>query len=274
MRFTRKLSTFEGVAVGQVATLRLPTGMTYHQLFLKYSGMDLADIEEIKIVANGKPIQIFRSGAELDKFNQFDGRAAAADDGILVIDFERIGMLRREGREHTAIGTGKAKSDNNPFPINTMEVQIQIGAGATAPAFTAKAVQSPARGTGIIKKVRTFTYSPSGAGDFEIADLPKASTINRILFQSSNISELTVESDNYIVYQRTKAENDRIQADGIRKPVADMFPLDTTELGYTGEGLPTRYADGREVSDLRFRLNMAAADTVEVTVEYLDVLGN
>lgn len=273
MRFTRKLNTFEGVAAGQTATLRLPTGLTYHQILIGYTGVTLAQIEEITVVANGKPIQTFRSGTEIDNRNKFDKRAASTD-GLLVIDFERFGILTRAGREHTALGTGMPRSASNPHPITTLELQIQVAAAAVGTAFTAKAIQSAGSDTGVIKKVRTFTYDPAGAGDYEISDLPKTGTINRIFFDHANVDEVTIESDGYVIYQRTRAENTRVQNDGERLVNATTFAVDPSELGYTGEGIATRYGDGREISDLRFRLNMSAAATVPVTVEYLDELGN
>jgi hypothetical protein len=116
-----------------------------------------------------------------------------------------------------------------------------------------------------VKKVKKYTYSPAGAGVFEISDIPKGPLINKVSFLSSvNIADITVERDNFIVFERTKAENEAIQTDGVRVPQANCFVYDPTEEGYSAEGLATQ-----GVNDLRFKLNMAGAATVTVIVESL-----
>ncbi len=100
---TRKMPSWEGVAAGQTATVRLPIGNTYHKLLVPYSGVTLAQMDEIRVIANGKTIQRLIGGDVLDSMNQFDGRNAAG--GILTIDFERFGLRTRAGSEFTVIGT-------------------------------------------------------------------------------------------------------------------------------------------------------------------------
>ena len=260
---TRKMPSFEGVAPGQTATLRLPIGRTYHQLFIAYAGttFDPSHMDGIRVVANGEVIQNL-TGPLLDAMNQFDGRAAAS--GVLVLDFERYGLLTRAGREVTALGTGHPE---DPNPITTLALEIDINSAAVAPSLSCKARQSAPSPSGLLKKIKRFNYTAAGSGPFEIADLPRGDLINRVFFGNhsvTGIKSLKLERDNFVEFERTVAENEAIQRDGVRVPQADYVVYDPTEDGYGAEGLVTE-----GVSDLRFTLDLTTAGAVPTIVEYI-----
>lgn len=266
---TRKMPPFEGVGAGQRATLRLPVGLRFHKLLIPYSSLTPAQIDEIRVIANGKTIQRYTGGAVLDSINQFDGRAAAA--GILTLDFERYGLRTRAGSELTVIDTTKPK-DPNQVQITTLTVEIDINSGALTPALgETKAVQSGAAANSnpLLKHVRVFGYDPAGSGDYEISDLPKMGAINRILFLSPTavINSIKLDRDGYTVFERDQAENEVIQADGVRVPQATYYAVDFSEEGNGQDWLEVRGAQ-----DVRFRLNMAAAGHVDAIVEYIDTI--
>ncbi len=259
---TRRMPGFEGVAAGNTATLRCPIGLTYQQLLITYSGVTLAQMDEIRVLANGEPIMRFTSGTQLDNINQYEGRAAAA--GVLVIDFARYNLRTRQGEEFTALGTG---DPNDPQKITTLSVEIDINAAATSPALSAKAVQSLPRPVGMIKKVRQFNYTVSATGDFEISDLPKGDIINKVVFDNHATiasTKLKVERDNFIVFERTTAENELLQTDGVRVPQAALAVFDPTENGHGAESLETA-----GVGDLRFTVTAGATGSLPVVVEYI-----
>lgn len=261
LKLTRRMPSFEGVAANQTATLRLPIGFTYHQLYIAYGGtFTLANMTEIRVVANGQTIMRLDSGAVLDDYNTYEGRVAAS--GILCIDFDRYNLRTRAGEEFTALGTG---FPNDPTPITTLSVEIDI-ATATGPTLSARAVQSVPRPLGLIKKLRTFTYAPGGAGDFEISDLPRGDLINKIYFgfDANAISRVQVERDNFTVFDRDEPLNDLIQNDGVRVAQADYYVYDPTENGNGSEGLVTQ-----NVNDLRFILTASGALGLTVGVEYI-----
>lgn len=285
MLTTKRLKSIEGLSYDNTASLRLPTGLTYHQLILTGGGdLDVTvNVAEIRLVLNGKPVSTWK-GSELVRVMKHEKRTNPATSNALIIDFEKYGMLTRQGRIQTALGTGVGFDPKaNPFPVTTAFLEIDLVSATdhdTTPALTAKAVQSPGGVTGVIKKMRRFNYSAPGAGDFEIDNLPKGDLINRIFILSDKCNSLVVERDSYVLFDRTKAENDLIQTDGVRAPAADMYVFDPGENGYSGEGLATRYppkADGTpgdRVQDLRLRLGMTAADDFVVLVEYIGALGN
>ena len=266
LKLTRRMPSWEGVVAGQTATLRLPIGLTFEQLWTEFTGVTLAQMDEIRVVANGQTIQQWDSGTVLDQFNQYEGRSAAS--GILCLDFNRFGMRTQEQEEFTALGTGRP---DDPSPITTLQVEIDINAGAAASTMASRAVQSIPRALGLFKKVRKFTYSPTGALDFEIADLPKGDVINQISFvpSANDITRLRVERDTFVVFDREDQLNERIQADGVRVPqvAANQFVYDPTENGVGTEGLLTA-----GVNDLRFILTMSGAATVGVQCVYIGAI--
>jgi len=261
LKVTRRMPSWEGVVAGQTATLRMPIGLTYHQLWNEFTGVTLAQMDEIRIVANGQTIQQWDSGTELDRINQYQGRSAAA--GILAIDFDRFGLNELVEREFTALGTGHPA---DPTPVTTLQVEVDINAAAAASTMASRAVQSIPQPLGLIKKVRRFVYSPTGAIDFEISDLPKGDVINQLFFQFSanDLNRLRVERDTFIVFDREDQLNERIQADGVRVPQASQFVYDPTEDGVGTEGLITA-----GVNDLRFVATMTGAATLTLQCVYI-----
>ena len=257
---TRKMPGFEGLAAGQTATCRLPIGRTYEQLLVTYSGATLAQLNEMRIVANGEVIHRVTEFNKLDAMNQYEGRAAAA--GVIVFDFNRFNMRTRAGEEYTGLGTGVLE---DPRKITTLSLEVDIDGAAAGPALSVKAVQSPARVAGEILKTKQYTYTAGAAGEFEISDLPKGDKINKVYFgeHTANVyTKLVLERDNYIEFERSTAENELIQTDGVRTPQTDYVVYDPSENGNAEEWLNTK-----SVQDLRFRLTLTNAGQVPVTVE-------
>lgn len=265
-KLTTRLPSFEGVGFDSTATLRMPIGRTYEKVLISYANATLAQLKEIRLMGNGKTIRRYVGGALLDVINKFDRQNAAA--GILTINLGRAGLITKAGREETLLGTGVAPTEQFPVTLTTLQLEIDIGSAAAStdpqPTLSAKAVQSAPRPLDKVLKVRRFGYAPSAAGEFEIADLPRGDLINRIVFESADILSLRVERDNRVIFERTKAENEDIQSNGVRTPQAGHFVYDPTEEGYGSEPLVTA-----GVQDLRFVLEMAAGGQVPVNVEYI-----
>jgi len=262
---TKVMPSFEGVAAGQTATAKLPIGLSYHNLLLTYTGVTLAQMTEIRLVVNGKVRQRWVGADKLDIVNQFEGQAAAA--GVLNIPVgDRYGLKTRAGIEFTKLGTGKT---DDAAPITSLHVEIDIDAAATAPALSMIARQSDPDYSGMVKHVREFNYNPSAAGEFDIADLPKGHVFNQLVFKSANIDKIEIQRDGYTVFERTKAENDKVQGDGVRIPQSGYFVVDFTEEGYGSEGLTTQ-----GVHDLRVKLTMSAGGAVPLTLVSLAGIGD
>jgi hypothetical protein len=258
------------VAAGQTSVFNLPIGRTYHGLALEYTVATLADMTGIRLKLDGEVIMDLGSGTELDLRNQFDGRAAAS--GVLYINLERENLMTLANRMATVIGTGYKGNPNSKKPLarqpQTLQLEVDLAAGiAGTPTLKLTAIQSEPSPIGVVRRLRRFSYDvPSGR--FEIANLPKGgiahAQINRIWIESSNITKLEVQKNNFTVFERSKALNDVLQADGVRVPQAGLYVYDPSETGLGGQAL-----DLTDAHDFRLIGEFSAAETIDVRVEYL-----
>ena len=276
MRLQNKIPNANGVAGGSTATWDLPIGRRYHQLDIEYSGVTLAQMTEIRIVANGEVIHRL-SGTERDALNAFDRRVAGG--GILAVPFDRDNLFSQAGEELTAIQTGSQDPETG-VAITTFKLEIDFAAGST-PVISVTATQSDndprVPGTGWIIRTLKFPKTLSIVGENEVSDIPKNTEgprkyrwINRIAFKSANTNRVTIERDNLRIFERSSALNTRRQADGVRTAQAGFFVVDFLEEGYDFEAMNlVNMATGYAYQDVRYKLNLTAAETVTAIVEYI-----
>ena len=271
-RIEVRMPAGEGIAAGQTATFKLPIGRRFHELQATYAGVTLAQMTEIRLFANGKVIHRY-SAVDRDKINQFDGRAAAS--GILVIPFDRYNLKTLAGEEETALNTGSL--DENGVGITSLYLEIDIAAAASAPAISFNATQSDALGggAGTILHIQRHTRDAAGAGEFDVSDLPRGNAtsiaLNRLIVKPSanDISKVQIDRNQYVIFERTKALNEQVQADGVRTPQSGYIVVDKTERGYGGDPI-----DLLGVSDFRYKFTMTGAATLTILSEYLGRLGD
>lgn len=271
LKLTRRVPTWDGNIVGgNTVTLRLPIGLTYHQVYTEYTFSDgmcalaLADaVNFIRVIANGKPIWELLA-SELDTKNQFESRAAAG--GILTVDFDRFNMRTRSAEELTSLGSG---APGDPTPLTTLTIEMDLKAAVASGTLDSRSRVSESRPLGMFKKLRRYVDAFGGSGEFQIDDFPKGDLINMVaFFESANdIDRVRLERDNFVMFDRTKELNSRIQTDGIRTPQSNLYVYDTSEDGNGSDQLITR-----GVNDLRWFLTLDGAMTVTSIVEYLGTL--
>ncbi len=267
-----RIQSPEGVAAGSTASFKLPIGRAYKDVDIEYSGVTVAQLNEIRVYANNRQIHVY-SGTDRDAMNQFDGMAAAA--GILHIPFCRRGLKERDAEEETAIHTGVRLSDGTV--INSMRIEVDIDAAATAPVMEMHAHQIAAVPgyPNAVLHVDRQTRDNAGAGEKEIFDLgyglPTRQMLNRVFFKPSagDISRIEMERDNFSIFDRSKARNERAQADGERVPQSGYHVVDSTEKGYGGAPWILSGAQ-----DFRHTLTMTAAAVVTVYSETIGVIGD
>jgi len=278
LQLTRRAPGWDGNIVGpNTVTLRLPIGLTYHQVYTEYvfnaGALTLADaIAEVRVVANGKPIWNIQAD-ELDTYNKYNGRSAAgsAAGGILVIDFDRFGLRMRSSEELTSMGSGMS---DDPTPLTTLTIEFDLKPAVVSGTLDSRLQQSASRFLGLFKKLRRYVNAFSGVGTFEIDDFPKGDLINAVFFGNdvNNIDRVRLERDDFVMFDRTAALNSRIETDGVRAPQADLYVYDTTEKGNGVDQLLTRKPDGTLVNDLRWFMELDGAMTIISNVEYLGAL--
>lgn len=279
MSITVVMPSFEGLAAGQTATLRCPVGRTFLQLWLEYTGVTLAQITKITVLANAKQIMQF-SAAQLNSMNTYADRVTSA--GRLCIDFTRKNLRSRAQEILTGLSTGTDILSPIGLPsITVLTIQVEIGAGATNPQIKATAIQDAPKAPGIVSKYSLFNYTFAAAGDNQINNLPLGDAIYRMAFFNSNISKILIQRNQFTEFERSRLLNKQIQQDGYsRTPTDAIFMLDTGEDGYGTESILTRtptpagQPPGDLVGDLRFVCTTTSVNqNVPLLVNYLGFVG-
>lgn len=271
-RIEVRMAAGEGIAAGQTATFKMPIGRRFHELQLAFAGVTLAQMTEIRLFANNKVIHRY-TATDRDAINQFDGRAAAGN--ILVIPFDRYGLKTMAGEEETALNTGSVDETGNG--ITSFYLEVDIDAAAIAPVMSLTATQSEALagGAGTVLHVLRHTRDAAGAGEFDISDLPRGTAtsiaLNRLILKPSanDISKIKIERNQFTIFERSKALNEKVQMDGVRSPQSGYIIVDKTERGYGGDPI-----DLLGVSDMRYQLEMTGAAILTIYSEYLGRLGD
>jgi hypothetical protein len=279
MKTTRKMPSFQGVGAGQVATLELPIGLTYHALLFELGGTFTTSlIDKISFDFNGRPVWEL-TGDELDDVNTYvNGAPYNGTDRQIYLSFDRIGQRLKEMSEMTAIGTGMPYDGDpksatyNPTPLVSIVCKIEINAAAVNPTIEAYAIQSGPRSLGAFIKRRKYYRTISGAGRLEVSDLPKGDPIDKIWIYApgGNLDKVTLDRDNYRAFERTVTQNDFVQTYHARRtPVTNLYVIDPAE---TGNGMDMINS---AVYDFRLGLETSGAENFTIIVDYLgDLSGN
>lgn len=255
MRLTKKMPSLANVGAGQTATLNMPVGNTYDRLEVQYSGVTLAELKNIELVINGKPVMSFKDGPTIEALNDYYGRAKTA--GFLTLHFARPEMSTLEQQRLTSIGT---------LDVSTLALNIDIDGAAAAPVITAHAIQSEPAPLGAFIKVREFQFDASVSGQVEISTLPRGPRILAAHLFKSDVTSLQVELDGQLVLDGSKSLLQSIQKTYGRVPQTDIAThFDTALEGDLSQALVTNNAQ-----DMRFRADLATAGALRFTVEYLD----
>jgi hypothetical protein len=267
--------SFEGVAAGQTARLRLPPIGNIHGVNITYASVTLAQMLAIRVKLNNRVI-FTGTGTQLDALNQNRGLTAAG--GILAFYFDRYNLMSRDMEVLTAIRAG------NPDPttgisINEILIEIDVDAAATGVTLSAQyqfsnfqyiAGQDGKPSIGYYKHTHNFTNAPSGAATVTINDLPKQGAsyqlMNSISLNSSAITALRLIVNNETLVEGTLAQLQRLNVDGVRVTVSNWVHIDFTGWGYGSELLELF---GAGLVDLRLEVTVSGATTIYGWVEYI-----
>lgn len=256
MRKIVKLPSMSNVAAGAVATLNCPVGLTYECFTLKYTGVTLAQMTNIEVRVNGKTIQKFASGTELDEINTYHGRKAAS--GYLNIWQVRPELKALLDQRMTALGTAD---------VQTLSLLVEIDAAATAPVLVAYALQSVPQPLGLICKVKAFPVSFATSGEQEIDNLPKSGArVAAIHLMKSDVSKVEVELDSIKVIETPKALAEELQTKYGKTPQTAV----ATHVDFLLDGDIKHAMATAGVQDFRVRPTIDTSGEVRCVVEYLD----
>lgn len=258
------------VAAGAQSSFRMPLGRKYHQILFAYSGVTLAQMTNIEVRMNGVAFQSFRDGTELETISKFLGLPVTA--GVMVLDFERMGLLSGPNRYATAVDTTPPADSANGITPFTFEVVMDIDAAALAPALNVWAVTSPGNPSQTLRplrKIRDFSTAVSSTGNFEISDVVRSNLIEGMAFDMSTVTfdNLIVEIGQVKVIDAPVAQINHLQDRGIRVPQANWQFVD---FSYAGFGDRALNAAGAQ--DFRIKLNATATGQLPYKVFYLGEL--
>jgi hypothetical protein len=264
MRITTRMPSLSNVTAGGTATLNMPTGRTYEKLVLAYSGVTRAQMKDLKLLIDGKPIVEYKDADQLASVNQYYGRHDAA--GYITLWFARPEMTALEQRRVTGLGTGDGQGNGR---VQTLQLEVEIDAAATDPKITASAIQSDPKPLGMMNKVKRFSYSSATAGTFEIDNIPKGPRLMAVHFIKSedDVSRVEVEQNSRKIVEGEKGLIQFLQAENGRVPQAGILSVDWTLEGDIYQSIVT---DPKRIQDQRFRLTLDSSGSVDVLVEYLD----
>lgn len=264
---------FSNVVATGVATNSITPGRTLENMKLKLGGTAFtkAMISDIKIKANGKVI-VQGTGTELDKLNTYRGEPS--DAAYLDLSFADYALNNEFDRMIGAFDTSRGIANI------TSEVTI---AGATAPTLLGITTESAAQKafTGedapwapYIAKILRYPFAVATGGQLPITVPfgPQNGAIIKRLHVFHNggfMTGATVKQDGMVVHESVKSENEHEQKRFGRTPQANVYTID-----FVVDGSAKKALDTRDARALEWLLTFSAADSGNILVEYLDLLGN
>lgn len=268
----RKVSTVSNVGANQDATIDLKVGpISYDNVTLDQGGttFNKTHLGDTQLQINGKPLQSYKNITQQELIQAYYGRDVNTDE--VHFDLTRPEFDRYQDRQQFAWGMAN---------VDTFQIITAIGA-ATAPTLSARAhyTQRPANRDagidlqtanrlGLITKVRRFVHAPTGSGDYEIDNIPREGfimAVHLICATADRINSAEVTVGENVVYDRlTKEKMELVVERAGRVRQANTFHLDWMLQNQLGTQLAVQGE-----SDFRISLDMAAADTIDVYVEYL-----
>ena len=284
-RETRKVGSFNSVGIGQIATKQIPLTATYMSLIVRYKGLTLADMTDIKVLLNNQIIRQ-HSAADLNRINTYNGRTPltnAVTEQWMFIDFTRPYLRTYAERVFTAIGTGLPRNlDANSPEQFSIEITIRPEAVDRAISLELWAELDLPAPLGLIKYVQRHSWKAQQFGtatapvylDFDgyvkgpsIQRVIAWRKVNGVVSNDVKIVSAQLLNDNNISYETTKALAD-IQANdgfGNLEPSDGLFVIDTAYAGDGNNGFPTTYTAGEKaglkIEDQRIRFAVTDIDT-------------
>lgn len=268
MRRKVKLTSINGVAAGQTATLDLPTGgRRYFKVVSKYKTNAAqatieADITEIRIITNGKVQRRF-STADLNVVNATVNRLAFVL-GMIPIIFAERSRRTMQGEEGLAWGTAD---------VNTFRIEFDIAGGAVAPTLTAWAeVDDVPTVLGPINKWYKETFNATGAQTLNITTLSKRDNYARIHARTALVTAVKVTVDGLDVYDLARDEAVEALADRVGLAMqANNFSLIFDDTDQVTDSLPMQRQVGPNsfvpVSEFRVDLVCSGAGAIPLLIE-------
>ncbi|MEZ9005716.1 major capsid protein P2 [Vibrio splendidus] len=257
-RIIRKCPSFSNVSAGSTATLEIKLGLSYHLMHLYFSGVTLAQMKNIRIEVDGKPIKKWADGNRVNAENKHYKRGSATAD-CLPIFFTRQELNDLNQQRVFALGTDD---------VQTMSLLIDIDDAATNPELKATAVMGNPAPMGFITRIQEFGHSVAVSGETEIDNIPlrRGAAIAAIHIYSPSITDCVLEVDGGIKWEMSKKGAAKMQADHNREPQSS----DKLSIDFLLEGDFAQAVQLDGIRDFRLKPTLSQAGSMTVVVEYLE----
>lgn len=263
------LSNIQNAATSKKAQILCPVGDTYDSIVLAYTGTAVtrAMLSNIKVLASGEEIQYYTDGDELDRINDYYGRADTA--GYLTLHFNRTEMKSSSDERIYGLGTADQTS---------LVVEIDITAAAPADfGLTADALVSAPQPLGVFCRTKKFNFNAAVGGDLDITTMTMGPRIMCIHVVKSDATKVLVKADEVVIFDTTKVKAEVVQKNYKRTPqTATMTHVDLCLEGDAAGALITELNDPqrpyKKTKDVLVRPTFTAAGAGYLLVEYFDTL--
>jgi hypothetical protein len=263
-------NSLDQVGAGNVAKLKLDIGPTYEKVNFEVSsvvgGLDVTDIESIKVVMNGDTRIEFLTLQDLIDINAFYKRSADT------VSANRINfMLNFFSSQFEALGdalaTGIGTAD-----LSSLVIEIKIAAGAPADIKIEADlfIETDRQPVGVFLAYRNFGVSSVVAGDVQIRDLPISGAVYTALhLRKSDITKVKLLVDQVEVINAKKTSLERFQLDNWKQP---RVPISArfTHVDFVHHGNTNNVLNTAKIQNMNLTATFGAAGALNVLAETLE----
>lgn len=252
-----KLNSFTGAGYGEKATLTLPIGPTYEEIFLE-TNLSAAQLTRVTITLNGDEIVVL-NGDLIRLLEAYKGQAAT--DGFFVIPLSDISAKTKNGMRYTGLVT--EGGDNI-----TLDVEIAATTQANPPTVKLQAhatvsEMQPVRI--VVPQIKKHSMQATSTEN-EFLDLPSSPLhhVRRMHFNSDKVHALQIYRDFVKVHESTKTFESMRAKRNRRFWQPNMYHFDPIMRGfYMDELFPTAHN-----SELKFTVKTTeAVGSIPIIVE-------
>ncbi|ASA54425.1 major capsid protein P2 [Vibrio gazogenes] len=198
MNSVMKLNSFTGVGYGEKASLTIPTGPVYEEIFLE-TNLSPEQIKRVSITLNADEI-IVLDGRLMKALEAYKGMPSI--DGFYHIPLADITAKTKNGMRYTALVT-------EPGDNIVLEIEIAPDNSGSAPAIQLKghATVSPQQAARIVvPQIKKHTMQATSTEN-EFLDLTSSPLllVRRMHFLSETVNSLEIHRDYIKVYDTTRA---------------------------------------------------------------------
>jgi hypothetical protein len=244
------------MAWNETGHIEIKGGSTLHMIELQTNITDPTKIKRVWLEIGGQPIVQY-TGPQLVMLDAFKNMPAVA--GKYVLPFSDLLYRTREG-----VTSGKLPT----YASEEIFLYIELGSGTGAIQLKGRYWLTDGTRRVFTPKTysTTFDASTSGINDLIWKNGKASRRIRRIHFKSTKINKIKVFRDNRLIHEIEKTVNkEDLARYGKLAPQTGYFHFDPTLFGFGWDGLFSTHG-----GELKFELDMSAAESVPMLVEMLE----